>query len=205
LLIACTEFYRLAVQPSLENAAMRPTMLKSNKLNGDHTLSPMDRTKAAEKRPERDFRLSTPNHGSRKEGELSEKSLVRARSTSQLAAAFAFSPSLPVPMTDTPRRPILRLKTAPGEPALESAASPATRWKCRPCGMVFDLPAEAEDADPVRCPKCNAKLGKAVDFRGDPPLLDKLRARPVAAKPPPPAAPPIIKARRKPIAPIQRG
>jgi hypothetical protein len=56
-------------------------------------------------------------------------------------------------------------------------AAPAPAWKCRPCGSAFDVPPEAGDADAIRCPSCNAKLGLAGDFRSDPPNLDKLRAR----------------------------
>jgi DNA-directed RNA polymerase subunit RPC12/RpoP len=95
-------------------------------------------------------------------------------------------------MTEPPRRPLLRIKpgvTAPVLPGLRPAkpAAPAKpkpaakvlhKWKCKPCGAGFDVPADAAPEDAVRCPSCNARLGKAEDFRADPPLLEKLRARP---------------------------
>jgi DNA-directed RNA polymerase subunit RPC12/RpoP len=89
-------------------------------------------------------------------------------------------------MTEPPRRPMLRIKpgvTAPPIPGLRPAkpapvVKAVPKWKCRPCGSGFDVPAEAAAEDAVRCPSCNARLGKAEDFRADPPLLDKLRARP---------------------------
>jgi len=92
-------------------------------------------------------------------------------------------------MTEPPRRPILRIKSgvsAPPMPGLRPAKpKPAVKatpkWKCRPCGAGFDVPAEAGDEDAVRCPSCNARVGRAADFRADPPLLEKLRARPAKA------------------------
>ena len=95
-------------------------------------------------------------------------------------------------MTEPPRRPLLRIKagvTAPPMPGLRTPkpAAPAKpkppvkvahRWKCKPCGAGFDVAPELAGDDAVRCPACNARLGKAEDFRADPPNLDKLRARP---------------------------
>jgi DNA-directed RNA polymerase subunit RPC12/RpoP len=101
-------------------------------------------------------------------------------------------------MTDQPRRPILSLKGAADRPSPSSSAPPV-RWKCRPCGAAFDPPTDIAPEDAVRCPGCNARLGKAVDFRCEPPALTRLRARPVAAPPPKPAAPPIIKVRKIPL------
>ena len=106
-------------------------------------------------------------------------------------------------MSDTPpRRPILKLKNAPPPKAPEPEPAPklgsprfvkpgrAPRppapppppqhtWKCRPCGTAFTPPADLPDEESVRCPSCHARLGTAVDFRSDPPNLEKLRARPV--------------------------
>ena len=105
--------------------------------------------------------------------------------------------TLPDAMTETSRRPILHLKLgtvvkpmgpaaapppaprpAAFKPARPPAPPPAT-WKCRPCGSGFTPPEVAAETDAVRCPSCNAKLGLVRDFRGDPPNLDRLRARPV--------------------------
>jgi DNA-directed RNA polymerase subunit RPC12/RpoP len=101
-------------------------------------------------------------------------------------------------MSEPPRRPILRLKGAADRPSLLSPSPPSVRWKCRPCGAAFDPPTDIGADEAVRCPKCNARLGKAADFRCEPPALTRLRARPVAAAPPKPAAPPLIKVRRSP-------
>ena len=102
-------------------------------------------------------------------------------------------------MNERVRRPILHLKlgaTPPAQrsedappPAPAAAPAPATyTWKCRPCGTPFIPPSEGPDAEAVRCPACNARLGRAGDFRLDPPPLEKLRARAVKAAPPPPVA-----------------
>lgn len=99
---------------------------------------------------------------------------------------------------ERPRRAILKLKLPVNRPlgpdAMASAteglvaktpapapAEPAVifRWKCKPCGTAFGIPDEAGDADIVRCPACNAKLGVAADFRAEPPNLEKVRARQV--------------------------
>jgi DNA-directed RNA polymerase subunit RPC12/RpoP len=97
-------------------------------------------------------------------------------------------------MTEQSRRPILRLKGAADLPV--APAAPQVRWKCRPCGETFDPPIDGGVDEAVRCPRCNARLGKAGDFRCEPPMLDRLRARPVAPPPAKPVAPPVIKARR---------
>ena len=117
-------------------------------------------------------------------------------------------------MNERVRRPILHLKlgsapsaesSGPGSsedvrPARQPAepVAPAYTWKCRPCGTSFTPPPSGPDDEAVRCPACNARLGRAGDFRLDPPPLDKLRARAVKIVPPPvPApAPPTIKPRR---------
>ena len=124
-------------------------------------------------------------------------------------------------MNERVRRPILHLKlggtppAAPDEAApLEAApeAAPAPRpapapepaayiWKCRPCGTRFEPPREGPDDEAVRCPACNARLGKAGDFRLDPPPLERLRAR-AAKAPPPPAPPPRPRSRGPRPAPV---
>jgi hypothetical protein len=95
-------------------------------------------------------------------------------------------------MTERPRRPILHLKlnpdrpppvpAVPAPPARPAAAKPQQTaiqgevWKCKPCGTaitIADMPIEGD----VRCPGCNARLGKAEDFRADPPRTERLRAR----------------------------
>jgi DNA-directed RNA polymerase subunit RPC12/RpoP len=84
-------------------------------------------------------------------------------------------------MADPPRRPTLRLKNPPPLPptpaALAPAAAPAVRWKCKPCGAGFDVSPSLGDADAVRCPSCNARLGRAEQFRGDPAQVQGVRAR----------------------------
>ena len=111
-------------------------------------------------------------------------------------------------MNERVRRPILHLKLGATPPAAPAADAPAADqpaaaapvpaepapqawiWKCRPCGARFEPPREGPDDEAVRCPACNARLGKAGDFRLDPPPLERLRARAVKAPPPPPPAPP---------------
>ena len=103
-------------------------------------------------------------------------------------------------MNERVRRPILSLKLGPSAakpaedgpdsaaPATAAPAAPAAyTWKCRPCGKAFVPPSEGPDDEAVRCPSCNARLGKAGDFRLDPPPLERLRARAVKAAPPKPA------------------
>lgn len=93
-------------------------------------------------------------------------------------------------MSEQSRRPTLRLKTevklkAPSfaRPApAPSQPPPQPRWKCRPCGSAFDLPADQPEDESVRCPSCRARLGKLRDFRADPPDLTKLRARPAPVR-----------------------
>ncbi len=103
-------------------------------------------------------------------------------------------------MSDEPRpRKILSLKNPPtrplgpepvrakpAKPAPAPPAPPAIQydWKCKPCGAGFNVAPEVPDAEAIRCPNCNAKLGLAGDFRADPPPA-KLRARPArpAGKP----------------------
>ncbi len=98
--------------------------------------------------------------------------------------------------TEKPARPILRLKFPPklpdppapapvkaspiARPAAKAAPEAVFAWKCRPCGTGFNVAAALADDESVRCPSCNARLGLAADFRGDPPNLAKLRARAIA-------------------------
>lgn len=93
-------------------------------------------------------------------------------------------------MTERPRRPILHLKLnpdrpppipaapAPSKPAVAKAPPPPIGevWKCKPCGTAISLADMPMEGD-VRCPGCNARLGKAEDFRADPPRSERLRAR----------------------------
>jgi DNA-directed RNA polymerase subunit RPC12/RpoP len=63
------------------------------------------------------------------------------------------------PMT---ARPILHLKTLP---ASMRPPAPVVRWKCKPCGTPFEVSGELGDDQAVRCPSCNARLGRADQFR----------------------------------------
>ena len=76
---------------------------------------------------------------------------------------------------------MLSLKASP-------VKAPVWRWKCKPCGAALEIGADLADADAVRCPACNAKLGRAEQFRSDPPDA-KVRARRVEVDSAPPAAP----------------
>lgn len=77
-------------------------------------------------------------------------------------------------MTDGPRRPTLRLKNPPTPaPAVEAAI----RWKCKPCGTPFELSPNRDGADVIRCPTCNARLGRADQFRGRSEPVQGVRAR----------------------------
>ena len=111
-------------------------------------------------------------------------------------------------MNERVRRPILHLKLgdapavervqgAPPAAPADASAPAAYTWKCRPCGTPFIPPREGPDEEAVRCPACNARLGRAGDFRLDPPPLEKLRARAVKAAPTPVA----VKA-KKPVVPV---
>lgn len=87
----------------------------------------------------------------------------------------------PATAGERPSRPILRLKTPPPRPAPEPAPSPpaSPQWKCKPCGAAFSPDPTLPDATPVRCPACNARLGRAEQFRGEAPG-EGVRARRVA-------------------------
>lgn len=79
-------------------------------------------------------------------------------------------------MTDTPRRPILKLKIAPPLPKAPEPPPPepaGDRWKCKPCGGIVVITGDEAADQEVRCPACNARLGLAGDFHAD----GKVRAR----------------------------
>ncbi len=78
-------------------------------------------------------------------------------------------------MSSPPRRPILKLKTPPRPPVVDS------RWKCKPCGELVVLTGREPPTDDVRCPACNARLGVAGDFQ-DASGQTKVRARRLADK-----------------------
>jgi rubrerythrin len=77
-------------------------------------------------------------------------------------------------MTDEPprKRPILSLKNPP-----KKKAAPILRWKCKPCGGIVVITGKETEPEVIRCPACNARLGKAGAFLSDPPDLDHIRAR----------------------------
>lgn len=70
-------------------------------------------------------------------------------------------------------RPILKLpfREAPPPPP-----PPPPMWLCKPCGAQFSLPEGPEDTV-VRCPSCNAKLGKLAAFNPTDGSAPKVRAR----------------------------
>jgi hypothetical protein len=76
-------------------------------------------------------------------------------------------------MTDRPTRPILHLKATP----TPTPKDLKPEWRCKPCGSVVDVDAALADIDTVRCPACGAALGRAGQFRSDPPQIQRLRAR----------------------------
>jgi putative FmdB family regulatory protein len=65
-------------------------------------------------------------------------------------------------MTHTTRRPTLHLKNPP---ARTLAPAAVIRWKCKPCGAPFEVSQSLDDDEAVRCPACNARLGRADQFR----------------------------------------
>jgi uncharacterized paraquat-inducible protein A len=77
-------------------------------------------------------------------------------------------------MTEPTRRPILHLKTPPPG---SKTPSPTVGWRCKPCGAPVEVAAALDGQDEVRCPACNALLGRADQFRSDPPQLQRIRAR----------------------------
>jgi hypothetical protein len=63
-------------------------------------------------------------------------------------------------------------------------------WLCKPCGARLTPDPALAPEEPVRCPACNAKLGKAADFANPQPGFPRLRARP--APPLKTAAPAVL-------------
>jgi DNA-directed RNA polymerase subunit RPC12/RpoP len=82
-------------------------------------------------------------------------------------------------IAEGPGRATLRLKHAPALPPIAPpvVAAPQPRWKCKPCGATFEVSPSLDGADAVRCPACNARLGRAEQFRGDPADVRGVRAR----------------------------
>jgi hypothetical protein len=80
-------------------------------------------------------------------------------------------------MTERPTRPILHLKATPAP----APKDPKSEWRCKPCGAVVEIDPNLADGDTVRCPACGAALGRAGQFRSDPPQMQRLRARQVNA------------------------
>lgn len=79
--------------------------------------------------------------------------------TSQTAAR----PKLTV--TTRTVRPTLHLKTRPLPVPAPAPVDVAERWKCKPCGALLEIDAALADEAVVRCPACNARLGRAEQFR----------------------------------------
>jgi putative FmdB family regulatory protein len=77
-------------------------------------------------------------------------------------------------MSDTARRPTLHLKNPP---ARAQAPAPVIRWKCKPCGAPFEVSESLDDDEAVRCPACNARLGRADQFRSALAQTPGVRAR----------------------------
>jgi hypothetical protein len=92
-------------------------------------------------------------------------------------------------MAEDGRRPILSLKSPPARmpatpftkpPARSKGGQPADPqpgWKCKPCGARIEVPLTGAPETIVRCPACNARLGRVEQFLADPPPATGLRAR----------------------------
>ena len=109
-------------------------------------------------------------------------------------------------MSDEPK-PRKILKLAGGRPASLPPPPPPlheTGWRCKPCGHPVKAPDLTEEnaQDPVRCEKCNARLGTVTDFNADPAPLSRLRVRPAKLQAPPAPPPPrpegVVVVRRAP-------
>ena len=107
-------------------------------------------------------------------------------------AAAPSEPKIPVDMTPRAKRgtanvfipeprarPAFKPRPQHVAPPAAPVVKPVHAWKCKPCGTGFDVGPELADDDAVRCPSCNARVGRAKDFRSDPPTLAKVRARQV--------------------------
>lgn len=75
-------------------------------------------------------------------------------------------------------RPILSLSPK----ATEAFRLKTTAWVCKPCGAKLTLDPDGADDDVVRCPSCQAKLGKLAGFKRD--EAGSVRARRVPTPPP---------------------
>ncbi len=82
------------------------------------------------------------------------------------------SRDISAPEGERPRRPILRLKNPP---PLPRPPTPPAKWKCKPCGAALEIKPDLAPDDIVRCPACNARLGRAEGFR--PGATARVRAR----------------------------
>jgi len=76
--------------------------------------------------------------------------------------------------SDPGRRPTLHLKNPP---SLSAPAPAAARWKCKPCGTLFQVDESLAATEVVRCPACNARLGRAGQFRVETGDTPGVRAR----------------------------
>jgi hypothetical protein len=88
---------------------------------------------------------------------------------------------------ERPKRPILSLKPGARTSLPDFPTPPPALWKCKPCGTTVEVVYNA--TGDVRCPSCNARLGKAEDFLAKPPNQAKVRARPAPKKAPAKPAP----------------
>lgn len=74
---------------------------------------------------------------------------------------------------------MLHLKSPPR--ALAPAPSPVkpspVKWKCKPCGELLEVGPTLPDEAVIRCPACNARLGRAAQFRSEEPQPPGVRAR----------------------------
>jgi len=77
-------------------------------------------------------------------------------------------------------RPILSLSPK----ATEAFRLKTTAWVCKPCGARLTLDPDGADDDVVRCPTCQAKLGKLAAFKR-PDEAGQVRARKVPLQDPP--------------------
>jgi DNA-directed RNA polymerase subunit RPC12/RpoP len=75
------------------------------------------------------------------------------------------------------------LTLAPNAAAASKAAAAPQAWVCKPCGMRFEPALDVADDEDVRCPSCNAKLGKAKAFKQPDPETARVRARPATSEP----------------------
>ena len=82
-------------------------------------------------------------------------------------------------MRNTTARPILSL--SPG--SAKALAAPSAERICKPCWSRFKLPRKTADETVIRCPACNANLGKGIGFLQPDLPTAKVRARPAPPAP----------------------